>query len=189
MSNNFRLQTKDINWTGLLNLISHRGVQESMTILHTIFPVKMVDQKFERMWKTGLISHGELTKRGEELFWYYRRLSICYTNLKFWNDNNKGITISKLEKSFSVNLLQYVDLHPKYFDLADGCVKLSKKGKRALKHFSFMLNIDSNLQCKDLDYEFLVRNFKITMQEVEYLFPSKIVSLKLGKLRLKGDDR
>lgn len=189
MSSNFRLQTKDINWVGLLNLISHRGAQESITILHTIFPVKMVDQKFERLWRTRLISHGELTKIGEELFWYYRRLSISYMHLKFWNDNNKGITVSKLQKSFSANWFQYVDLHPKYFDLADGCVKLSKKGKRALKHFGFMLNIDSNLQCKDLDYEFLVRNFKITMQEVEYLFPSKIVSLKLGKLRLKGDDR
>ena len=183
MSSNFRLQTKDINWVGLLNLISHRGIQESMTILHTIFPVKMVDQKFERLWRTGLISHGELTKRGEELFWYYRRLSISYMHLKFWNDNNKGITVSKLQKSFSANWFQYVDLHPKYFDLADGCVKLSKKGKRALKHLSFMLNKDSNLQCKDLDYEFLVRNFKITTQEVECLFPSKVVSLKLGKLR------
>ena len=183
MSSNFRLQTKDINWVGLLNLISHRGAQESITILHTIFPVKMVDQKFERLWRTGLISHRELTKRGEELFWYYRRLSISYMHLKFWNDNNKGITVSKLQKSFSANWFQYVDLHPKYFDLADGCVKLSKKGKRALKHLSFMLNKDSNLQCKDLDYEFLVRNFKITTQEVECLFPSKVVSLKLGKLR------
>jgi hypothetical protein len=183
MSSNFRLQAKDINWVGLLNLISHRGAQESMTILHTIFPVKMVDQKFERLWRTGLISHGELTKRGEELFWYYRRLSISYMHLKFWNDNNKGITVSKLQKSFFANWVQSMDLHPKYFDLADGCVKLSKKGKRALKHLSFMLNKDSNLQCKDLDYEFLVRNFKITTQEVEFLFPSKVVSLKLGKLR------
>lgn len=185
MSSNFRLQTKDINWVGLLNLISHRGAQESITILHTIFPVKMVDQKFKRLWRTGLISHGELTKRGEELFWYYRRLSISYMHLKFWNDNNKGITVSKLQKSFYANWFQYVDLHPKYFDLADGCVKLSKKGKRALKHLSFMLNKDSNLQCKDLDYEFLVRNFKITTQEVGCLFPSKVLALSLVNYETK----
>ena len=174
MSSKFRLSCKDLSWVSALTLTIHKGLDEAMDIFKNIFPSNIVDRKSDLAWDRGYIEFGEITRKGVEYVDKLNALNNERMMLKAVNDH----PITKdIVDDYDVDSLDYIYYNPKYFNMTEESIRLSKRGKGYLKHLTEMLSVDTNLQCKDLDNDKL-RELGVTKAELYTIFPTKIVDLK-----------